>query len=442
MASVLAVGVVRPAPAFAADVDITVTIDGRRLSEATETKPIRLAPKRDSVLAVDVVNRGGETIKVKTVRLEGRVVGLSFFAYDTNVGLTVPPGGTGSRRFSLDLGGLAGQATGLVPGAVKLLDADRNEVASEEGVVDVRGSLKSVYGLFGLGIAILTALSFSACMIGLARHRLHPNRWRRAMRFLTPGLGLGLLINFTLSATRVFVPGLGRWLTIVVVSSAVFFVLGYLTPAPDLRTLEDLEAEEEERAALRAGAPGLPPGGGRALEATPAGTLAPAAAGAVEPVAARAIEPPPPRDDVARPVPMTVVPPDPAGARRPAATVVPPPAVEAGGTRVAATVVPNEAASGARPAPGTVIASDAPVPPARLDTVRVPAPAPVATSAGTDAALGASGNETTIGEVVPPGRDKAGRPSAPEGPPDGATDDATDDATDGGRPGDAAEPRP
>ncbi len=242
-------------------VAVTAQIDGRPLAASTETRPIRLDPKRESVLSVEVVNRGGRAVSVRTVRLEGRVIGLAFFAYDTAVGLTVPAGGRGSRRFTLDLGGLDGQATGLIPGAVKLLDNDRRELASESGVVDVRGSLRSVYGLFGLGVATLTVLSFAACLIGLARHRLHPNRWRRALRFLTAGVGLGLLVNFTLSATRVFVPAVGRSLTIVVICSAVLFGLGYLTPAPDLRTAEDLEEEEEERAALRSGVPAMALGG-------------------------------------------------------------------------------------------------------------------------------------------------------------------------------------
>jgi len=180
-----------------------------------------------------VTNTTSKAIDVRKVRLDGKVVGLTFFAYDTAVGLKVAPGETGSRRFLLDLAGLDGQATGLIPGAVKLLDADRHVVARQDGVVDVQGSLLSIYGIFGLSVAFLTVLTFVGALVGLIRHRLPPNRWRRALRFLTPGLGLGLLINFTLSATGVFVPTPQRWLTIVTVAAAVLFGLGYLTPAPD-----------------------------------------------------------------------------------------------------------------------------------------------------------------------------------------------------------------
>jgi len=115
-------------------------------------------------------------------------------------------------------------------------------VGSVPLVVDVSGSLLSVYGLFGLAVAFLTILSFLGALVGMARHRLPANRWRRALRFLTPGLGLGLVINFTLSATRVFVPRFGRWVSIVLVSAAVLFILGYLTPAPD--SDEDEEGEK------------------------------------------------------------------------------------------------------------------------------------------------------------------------------------------------------
>lgn len=240
---------VPPALAAPDGIRVAATIDDAPVERSTESRPIRLSPRRQATLSVEVTNDSAAPVDVRIVRLEGKVVGLTFFAYDTAVGLRVGPGQSGSRRFLLDLGGLDGQATGLIPGSVKLLDADRKVVAEQAGVVDVRGSLRSVYGLFGLGVAFLTGLSFLGALVGLARHRLPPNRWRRALRFLTPGLGLGLLLNFTLSATRVFVPTPGRWLTIVVVSAAVLFGLGYLTPAPDAGEDED---DEEEMAALPA----------------------------------------------------------------------------------------------------------------------------------------------------------------------------------------------
>jgi hypothetical protein len=220
-------------------VTVAARVDGQQLAASTQTHPLRLFPRHETLLDIDVTNNGETPIVVRAVRLEGQVVGLTFFADDTSVAMTVAPGDTGSRRFLIDLSALDGQATGLIPGAIKVLDSNRHVIGEETGVVDVRGSLRSVYGLFGLGVAFLTVLSFLAAIVGLARHRLPPNRWRRALRFLTPGLGLGLVINFTLSATRVFVPQVGRWLTITVVCAGIFFAAGYLTPTPDLDDDDD-----------------------------------------------------------------------------------------------------------------------------------------------------------------------------------------------------------
>jgi hypothetical protein len=346
---------------------VTATVDGKPFGASTESRPIRLSPRRQATLAVEVVNDTSKPLDVRIVRLEGKVVGLTFFAYDTAVGLRVAPGETGTRRFLLDLGGLDGQATGLIPGAVKLLDGDRHVVAQQGGVVDVRGSLRSVYGVFGLGVAFLTALSFLGALVGLARHRLAPNRWRRALRFLTPGLGLGLLLNFTLSATRVFVPTPGRWLTIVVVSAAVLFGLGYLTPSPD--TGEDDEEDE--------------------LVALPAVPVQPALAARPAP---QPLDAPPPWPELSTPDAMPALPPDPA----PALTAPEPVLAIAAPRSELATpddlaVLPAEAAelaagsdeTVAHPAPPTVVVptvgrlvdadADGPVAPVAPLTIAVPA---------------------------------------------------------------------
>lgn len=229
--------------AHAADrAQLTVTIDGRAVSSATEQRPIRLDPRRPATLRVRVTNAGGAPLEVATVRLHGQVMALSFFTYDTSVGVTVAPGATEERTFVVDLVGLGGQATGLIQGSASVLDPDRRTLASEPVVVDVRGSLRSVYGLFGLAVAVLTALSLAGALIALGSHRLPDNRWRRGLRFLTPGLGCGLVVVFTLSALRVFVPRPGRWIPILLVSGALLFVAGYLTPSPD----DDDEDEEED----------------------------------------------------------------------------------------------------------------------------------------------------------------------------------------------------
>lgn len=243
----------------AATVTLQATIDGNAVGASSDTHPIKLSPKTPPTLAVEVTNAGSQPVNVRTVRLEGRVMGLTFFAYDTAVGMTVAPGATESRTFQLDLAGLDGQATGLIPGSVKILDQSRHELAGQSMVVDVRGSLRSVYGLFGLAVLALTIVSFVGAVLAMARHRLSPNRWRRALRFLTPGLGLGLVIVFSLSAFRVWAPQPSKWLPIVIVAAALLFAAGYLSPTPDVGEEDELIPEEEdENGAEESDGPGEP----------------------------------------------------------------------------------------------------------------------------------------------------------------------------------------
>lgn len=223
-----------PSPASAETaVLLSARIDGRPLGEATERNPLRLSPKRPLILQLSVTNRSDRPIQVRTIRLEGKVIGLTFFGYETTVGINVPAGATTNRQFSLDLGGLSGQATGLIPGSLSLLDLQRRRIASQSLVVDVRGSLTSVYGLFGLAMALATALSLIGAIKALSRNQLPPNRWRRGLRFLPGGIGIGLTVVFTLSALRVFVARPGRWVPIVVVAAGILFAVGYFTPDPD-----------------------------------------------------------------------------------------------------------------------------------------------------------------------------------------------------------------
>lgn len=241
----LVAGAGATAPARAADtVRIVATIDGRSVGDSTEQRPIRLGPKRAAILRLAVTNIGAVPAEVRTVRLRGEVMALTFFAYDTSVDFVVASGATETRTFEIDLVGLDGQATGLIQGTVSVLDANRHTLASERVLVDVRGSLRSVYGLFGLALVALTVLSLGGALIALATHRLPDNRWRRGLRFLTPGIGTGLAIVFALSAMRVFVPRPGRWVPILLVSAGLFFGLGYLTPSPDGEDEDEGEGED------------------------------------------------------------------------------------------------------------------------------------------------------------------------------------------------------
>ncbi len=221
-------------------VSVSARINGQAAATSTQQDPVNLSPDHPAAVFLHVSNSTGTPVTITTVRIEGTVIGLTFFSYDTSVNLRVRAGT--ALRFALDTSGLGGQALGLIPGSVKLLNAQHDVVASQSMVTNVHGSLVSVYGLFGLALLLLTVLAFADVLLAIARHRMSPNRWRRALRFLTPGIGLGLVLVFTLSALAVWVPSPGTWLVTVVICAAVFFVLGYLSPTP--RAIEE-ESDED-----------------------------------------------------------------------------------------------------------------------------------------------------------------------------------------------------
>ncbi|MGH9281232.1 MAG: hypothetical protein ACRD12_24515 [Acidimicrobiales bacterium] len=225
--------VVFPSAASAADVDLAVRIDGVPIERTSNSVPLILRPQRSVEMVVTVTNGGPSPIDVRTVRLEGTVIGLTFFRYDTSVAARVAPGQTESRHILLDLRGLQKQATGLMAGSVSVLDDDRNRIAGEDLVVDVKGSIWSLYGLFGLMMVVLTGAAVLGVLLALARGRLPRNRWMRAMRFAPIGIGFGLVVIFTLSVFRIWAPNGPGVLGVLGVLTAVAFVAGYLTPTPD-----------------------------------------------------------------------------------------------------------------------------------------------------------------------------------------------------------------
>ena len=230
-------------------VTLTGSINGQALSTSSQSNPIRLYPLSPTNIVVTVHNNTSNPVHVATVRLSGEVIGLTFFAFDNSVAFTVPPFHSATNRYSIPLVGLSGQATGLIVGSLSILNPSQQVVASQGLVVDVRGSLASVYGVFGLAVALLTVFAFALVLLELARHGLPANRFRRGLYFVVPGLGLGLVLVFTLSATRVLVPSVGHWVPLVIVSAIIFFVIGFLTPDP--RIEEDDDAPLESMATPR-----------------------------------------------------------------------------------------------------------------------------------------------------------------------------------------------
>ncbi|MEV0679476.1 hypothetical protein AB0I60_23420 [Actinosynnema sp. NPDC050436] len=221
-------GVVVPPAARAAGDGVTLTayVDGRQVGP----DDLVLDPSRSVKVAVTVHNGTDTARHVKTVRLSGTALALTFFSYDTTVPFEVPAKQSVSRAFHLDLGQLGTQATGLLPTDVEVLDGQREVVAAISATGDVRGSLWSVYGVFGLAVFFLTALAWAGALWALARRRLPANRWQRAMQFLPAGVGTGLVAVISLSVLRVVAPSPAAEVPFVLGAAAAAFLLGYLTP--------------------------------------------------------------------------------------------------------------------------------------------------------------------------------------------------------------------
>lgn len=234
---------IQDAAALADGVTTSAIVNGQDAAAASAGHPVRFQPGEPLDVAIEVTNHGSEAIEITQVEFAGRVLGMNFFTYATSVDLRVESGTSQTLRYRLDLTGLRGQATGLIAAAVTLRGPSGAAIATIPTVTDVRGSVFSVYGLFGLALIVLTTLALLDAALGLARHRLSANRWQRGLRLLTPGIGIGLVLAFSASVLRFWVPNTGQWLLLAGGIAAIFFALGYFSPTPDG---EDHEPADED----------------------------------------------------------------------------------------------------------------------------------------------------------------------------------------------------
>jgi hypothetical protein len=223
-------------------------IGGHDVAQSSSSDPVNLNPNRVTTLRLSISNQTQHPITIETVRIQGSVLGLTFFAYQITVNDFVRAGGRQHDNLPINLTGLSGEAKGLMGGSVALIRPDGSTLASVPLVSNVEGSIWSIYGVFGLLIALLTLIGLLVSLILLGRGKLPRNRLVRSLRFGAPGLGLGFTIIFTLSATGVLSPAPDNEITILLVTTVVGLVAGYLTPTPLLEddTDDPVEAEETE----------------------------------------------------------------------------------------------------------------------------------------------------------------------------------------------------
>lgn len=228
------------------------TINGRPLGQIDANEPLRLEPEEGALLDLTLSNHSAQEVNVRSVRLDGQVMGLTMYNFTTRIDLELAPGSETTRTFELDLIDLSGQATGLIPSRLQLLDDERNVLQEASFPADIRGSMTSVYGVFGMAMLGITLVLLAGLLLDIRSTRMPRNRWRRALRFVPVGIGVGLVLTFSLSALRQLTPSATSWTTVVLLCAAGAFALGYLLPVgvPDeqegLADQADVDAGDEE----------------------------------------------------------------------------------------------------------------------------------------------------------------------------------------------------
>ena len=155
-------------------VSASATINGHNVNGSNASDPVQLRPGKPADVAIELTNDGSTPVQVTEVELAGRVLGLSFFTYATTVDFAVQPGSRETLRYQLNLTGLRGQATGLMGGQLILRGAYGETVATMPVVTDVRGSLLSVYGVFGVALVVLPYLRSSTPQLALRGTAFRP----------------------------------------------------------------------------------------------------------------------------------------------------------------------------------------------------------------------------------------------------------------------------
>jgi hypothetical protein len=232
-----------PVASAADDVTFVMKIDGEDVSASSGSNPVSIDGQVP--LEVTITNGGSDPVTVSAVRLVGRSIGATVFSSEIAIGAQLDPGEEQTRTIQLDLRGITDQANGLFEGSVQLLDPDRNVIASEDAVWDVKGSMTSLFGLFAIMLLVVTIILTAFSFRDLATGRLSKNRWWRGVRFAFVGLSIGATILVWMSVLRLVAPRAVIAYPLLLVLGIAGFVLGSLSPDPG-RGIEDEDDDEED----------------------------------------------------------------------------------------------------------------------------------------------------------------------------------------------------
>jgi hypothetical protein len=128
---------------------------------------------------------------------------------------------------------------------MQVVDEQRNDLGSQPFVADVQGKVASSVGLLLLEAAIFAIVGIIEIVVGLARRRLPGNRFVRGLLFALTAASTVIAIVVAASMGRVALFGSSTWVPIVLIASAIAFVVGYLSPGRMDREARDRAKDSE-----------------------------------------------------------------------------------------------------------------------------------------------------------------------------------------------------
>jgi hypothetical protein len=235
---------------------VDATVGG---SDITDARPLVLRPNDATVVTLQVTNISDRPLTIRSARLEGRAFGLTFYSVTTRLDLTLAPNATGTRRFAIDLSDIDGQALGFVPGRLSLLNRDRAALWSADRTTDVRGSIASTYGVFGLLLIVGTIGLWTSLLLRQRRSGPPVGPFERGLRHAVPGLATGLALTWTVGALGLAAPTAGLALTLMTMIGVLSAAAGSLSgrgPTTDFDAYDAAQMREAMKRQIRPAGPG------------------------------------------------------------------------------------------------------------------------------------------------------------------------------------------